>query len=351
MKGGTGIPAMLQGRCPRHKMKLGSFKYDGRTFVGTIFEPAQSEIGQAVVDLQAAFIAYLRERGESDPQALGKAALPDDILGFLRGGKRCLDCARIALGYVEESWHLDPDAFRQAASEGDRPIVHRRDSVRLMAPVPCPPKLICIGLNYRDHAREANSPIPKAPVLFSKFCNAIAGPNDPIIIPKVSSEIDYEAELAIVIGKQGKHISRDDALGYVAGYTILNDVSARDLQMSEGQWLKGKTLDSFAPMGPFLITSDEIPNPGELDIKLWLNGALMQDSNTRELIFDVPALIEYISNLMTLTPGDVIATGTPSGVGFTRKPPIFLKPGDTVSIEIERLGTLTNPVIAEENDQ
>ncbi len=220
--------------------------------------------------------------------------------------------------------------------------------VRLLPPVPAPEKIICIGLNYRDHARESNMEIPQYPVFFAKYRNALAGPFDNVVLPGVSTKVDYEAELAVVIGKGGRHIDAEDALDHVAGYMALNDVSARDFQFRSSQWLQGKTFDTFAPCGPFLVTRDEVPHPNALDIRLALNGQVMQQSNTREFIFDVEQLIAYISQIMTLSPGDIISTGTPPGVGFARKPPMFLKPGDVMEVEVEKVGLIRNKVVAEE---
>ena len=215
------------------------------------------------------------------------------------------------------------------------------------APVPRPGKVLCIGLNYRDHAAESNMQIPEKPVVFSKFSTCVIAPGEPVIIPSTSQQVDYEAELAVVIGRRAKHVSADRAYKYVLGYTALNDVSARDFQFSDGQWQRGKSCDTFAPMGQTIVTTDEITDPHKLSIKLTLNGKVMQDSNTDQLIFGVPALIEFISQSITLEPGDVIATGTPAGVGFARKPPVFLQPGDQMEVLIEGMGGLGNPVVSE----
>lgn len=220
-------------------------------------------------------------------------------------------------------------------------------SVRLCAPVRRPPKLICVGLNYRDHAAESKMEIPKVPTIFNKFPNTVIGPDDPIILPRASSKPDYEAEFAFVIGQGGRNIPAAHWRDHVAGYTIVNDVSARDYQMATTQWLMGKTFDTFAPMGPWIVTGDEIDDPHGLDIRLEINGETLQHSNTRELIFGIPDLVEYVSSVVTLEPGDVFSTGTPSGVGFARKPPRWLKAGDEVVIRIEGIGELRNPVTAE----
>lgn len=219
---------------------------------------------------------------------------------------------------------------------------------KLLAPV-APTTLVCIGLNYRRHAEEGNLPAPAFPVVFMKFPASVQNPGDPIQLPQhlKSGEVDYECELAVVIGKTARNVKRSNALDYVLGYTCANDVSARDWQTKwgGGQWCRGKTFDTFAPLGPCLVLKDEIPDPNKLQIKTILNGSVMQDWNTDDMIFDVPALIEFLTGDTTLLPGTVILTGTPHGIGAARKPPVFLKAGDTISIEIEKIGTLTNPVV------
>ena len=220
-------------------------------------------------------------------------------------------------------------------------------AVKLLAPIPRPPKFICVGMNYRDHAREAGVEIPSVPTIFSKFSNVVIGPGAPIVLPKNSTRPDYEAEFAFVIGPGGRHISAARALDHVFGYTIVNDVSARDHQTTTSQWLISKSFDTFAPMGPWIVTRDEIADPHALDLQLEIGGEVLQHSNTRELVFGVPALIEYISSVVTLEPGDIVATGTPAGVGFARKPPRYLRPGDEVAIRIQGIGELRNPVSSE----
>jgi len=221
---------------------------------------------------------------------------------------------------------------------------------KLLAPV-VPPMIWCIGLNYRQHTAEVQMKLPDYPVVFAKGPNCLAGPQDPILIPTRARgvEIDYEAELVIVIGKVCRNVARGDALSYVAGYTCGNDVGARDwqLKLGGGQWCRGKSFDTFAPLGPCLVTRDSLPNPGALRIQTILNGRQMQDGNTRDMIFDVPALVAFLSENTTLLPGTVIMTGTPAGVGMGRTPPVWLKAGDEVSVIVEGIGTLTNPVRAE----
>lgn len=235
---------------------------------------------------------------------------------------------------------------RQAIATGQ---AFSAEGIQLLAPIPNPEKVICIGLNYADHAAESGAAIPNEPVVFNKFPTAVSAPGAPIVLPKVTEKVDYEAELVVVIGVGGRHIPVEQAYSHVAGYTCGHDVSARDWQLQKpgGQWLLGKTFDTFAPFGPALVTSDEVSDPGNLNIALRIDGVTLQNSNTRQLIFSIDQLISYVSGVCTLKPGDVIFTGTPPGVGAARKPPIFLRPGNRVEVEIEGLGVLENPVVAE----
>jgi 2-keto-4-pentenoate hydratase/2-oxohepta-3-ene-1,7-dioic acid hydratase in catechol pathway len=237
----------------------------------------------------------------------------------------------------------DATAFAEARAKGW--LVPSRDAY-WFAPVPRPGKIVCVGLNYRDHATESGLAVPATPVIFSKFSSCVIAPGEPVVVPTTSEKVDYEAELAVVIGRHAKHVSADRAYDYVLGYTAFNDVTARDFQFGDGQWQRGKSCDTFAPMGQTIVTTDEIPDPHVLRITTTVNGAVMQDSNTNQLIFRVPELIEFITASISLEPGDVIATGTPAGVGFARKPPVFLKPGDKMEVEIEGIGGLGNPIVA-----
>jgi 2-keto-4-pentenoate hydratase/2-oxohepta-3-ene-1,7-dioic acid hydratase in catechol pathway len=244
-------------------------------------------------------------------------------------------------------------AVRKAAAEAaasPRAVKVPARSVQLLPPIPDPAKILCIGLNYRDHAIEGGKAIPAEPVLFGKFPNALIAHGEPIRLPKVANKVDYEAELVIVIGKTGRHIPNDSsAFDHVGGYTCGHDVSARDWQFrgEEKQWIIGKTFDTFGPTGPWLVTTDELKDPHKLQIQLRLNGETLQNSNTKEFIFGVPHLLWFLSQVVTLEPGDLIFTGTPPGVGIARKPPILLKPGDVAEVEIEGIGILKNPVVAE----
>ena len=257
------------------------------------------------------------------------------MVAFLAAGERAMNAAREALALATG---LGADAARE------RGLARRAESVRLRAPVPRPPKFILVGLNYRDHAEEAGFKIPEVPTFFSKYANCVIGPGDAIKIPKVSAMIDYEGEYAFVMGRAGRDIPPERAMEYVAGYTIVNDVSCRDYQLKTGQWMIGKTFDTFGPMGPYLVTRDEIADPHNLEISLYLNGQRMQHSNTRNLIFNTGYVIAFLSRVFTFEPGDVISTGTPAGVGYARKPPVFMKAGDRVRVEVEGLGALENPI-------
>jgi 2-keto-4-pentenoate hydratase/2-oxohepta-3-ene-1,7-dioic acid hydratase in catechol pathway len=213
-------------------------------------------------------------------------------------------------------------------------------------PLERPGKIICVGLNYRDHAAESNQPLPTRPLLFAKWPTALIGPGEAIVLPTISDQVDYEAELGVVIGKRARNVTVDDALDLVEGYICVNDVSARDIQMGDGQWTRGKSFDTFCPVGPRVVPAAEVADPQALRIRCLVNGEALQDSSTAEMVFPVAQIIAFVSEAITLEPGDLIATGTPAGVGMARTPPRFLRPGDEVTVEIEGLGALTNPVVA-----
>ena len=282
-------------------MRLVTYVTGGQTRIGALD-------GQAVLDLRTA-----------------DELLPATMISLLAGGEPVLAQARAAMA----------DAPRLALGD-----------VRLIAPVPRPPKVLAVGVNYRDHAGETNAAIPKHPVVFAKMPTCITGPDAPIHKPRVSDAVDWEAELCVVIGKRGRHIAEADALQHVAGYMAGNDVTVRDWQAHSPTWMMGKGFDTHGPTGPALVTADEV-DAGALDIRLWVNGELKQDSNTRHLIFGVPEIIAYLSTAFTLEPGDVIFTGTPAGVGVARRPPQFLRAGDVVRVEIEGLGVLENEIVDE----
>jgi 2-keto-4-pentenoate hydratase/2-oxohepta-3-ene-1,7-dioic acid hydratase in catechol pathway len=213
-------------------------------------------------------------------------------------------------------------------------------------PIERPSKIVCVGMNYRDHAAEAGLEVPEQPVLFAKWPSSLIGPGEPIVVPPFTSQVDYEAELGVVVGRRVRDLSEGDALEAVSGYVCLNDVSARDVQFQDGQWTRAKSFDTFTPVGPRVVPRREVPDPQALAIRCLVNGVALQDSSTAEMVFSVAEILAHASRAITLEPGDLIATGTPAGVGFTREPPVFLRPGDEVTVEIDGLGALTNPVRA-----
>jgi acylpyruvate hydrolase len=250
----------------------------------------------------------------------------------------------------DQQAQLEEEARRLTSMNSSPANVFPMEQVLLGPPIPDPDKIICLGLNYRRHSEETGLEIPEVPNLFPKYRNSLSGPTSPIILPSLSEEIDYEAELAVVIGKRCKNVPSEQALNYVAGYMAFNDVSARDLQFRTSQWLAGKALDTFAPCGPALVMN-EVQDPQSLSICTRLNGQTLQQSNTSDMVFSVAETLAFISQVMTLEPGDIIATGTPEGVGFKRTPPIFLRHGDVVEVEVERIGMLRNPVIRNGSSQ
>lgn len=285
-------------------MRLVRYRTSGGSRLGVVIEGR-------VVDVQQAAVAAGR-----DPNAfvstIALLEAGDEALAFVRGMTKDTNAPLLT------SVHLDC------------PVASR--------------KIVAVGLNYRDHAIEAGLKIPSAPLCFAKFTSSLSGPFDPIKLPAEDSQVDYEAELGVVIGRKAHRVLEADAMQHVAGYVAFNDVSARKWQFEDGQWTRGKSCDTFAPSGPFLVTTDEVPDSGKLRITSRLNGAVMQDSNTDQLIFNVSKLVSYFSHSFTLHPGDLIPTGTPSGVGFSRKPPVYLKDGDVVEVEIERVGCISNRV-------
>lgn len=289
-------------------MKLVTFTRDGAARLGAL---TQRDGRDVIIDLNQA-----------------APSLPNDMIAFLTGGEANRTLAAQVLANPPSAAVLD------------------RSAVRLRAPIPRPGKIICIGLNYRDHAAESHAELPAYPTVFAKYASCIIGPGESIVIPRVTSQVDYEGELAVVIGRRARDVAEADALNYVAGYAPFNDVSARDYQMRTSQWTIGKTFDTFGPIGPALVTADEIADPHALDIRVSIGDEVLQSSNTKHLIFTIPQLIAYLSSVMTLEPGDVIATGTPAGVGAARKPQRWLLAGDVVRVEIDGLGALENPVVA-----
>jgi len=252
----------------------------------------------------------------------------------------------ISLGY--RGTKIVEQIMKSSTQNEKRDATISLDDVTLLAPVPSPPKIVCLGLNYKDHAEEQGKDIPDEPIIFMKPRTAIIGPDQPIVRPKLVKQLDYEAELAVVIGEKGKNILVSEAKKYIFGYTAFNDVSARDIQFKDKQWTRGKSFDTFAPMGPCITTAGQIEDPNNLGVRTRVNGELRQNSSTRNMVFNVYEVVYHLSQVMTLEPGDIIATGTPAGVGVFMKPkPKFLSPGDLVEVEIEKIGTLRNMVSKE----
>ena len=283
-----------------------------------------------VLDLAAGAAAHLASRGVTRAQAIADALFPQSTRGFLEGGVASQEMLAAMMEAVKAG----------KLTAGLSPLA----SVRLHAPIADPGKFICIGLNYTDHAAETNNPAPKQPPVFPKWANAILDPGEPVLRPRGEKTFDWEVELGVVIGRTARFVSKEQALDYVYGYTIINDMSARDFQFHTTQWGAGKIGDTLAPVGPYIADRADIPDPHVLDLKTWVNGTLMQNGNTKNFIFDIRYIVNYLSNIMTLAPGDLIATGTPAGVGFSRKPQITLQPGDRVKLEITGLGTLENSI-------
>jgi 2-keto-4-pentenoate hydratase/2-oxohepta-3-ene-1,7-dioic acid hydratase in catechol pathway len=306
-------------------MKLVSFSKNGTPRIGTILGETD------IIDLGRAWALYKAEAKNV------RFDMPDSMIGLLQTGDDGLGAVRTVRDFIETT--------RKTASGKLREVVRNLESVKLEAPIQNPRKIICLGRNYAEHAKEGGAEAPGRPMLFCKAPTAIIGPGDPVIYPKITSQLDYEIELAVVIGKKGKEIPEETAYDYVAGYMILNDVSARDLQQGDRQWFRGKSLDTFAPTGPWIVLKDEIPDPGDLKMQMKVNGELRQDSSTKHMIFKVPQIIAFISEGITLEPGDIISTGTPSGVGVYMKPePKLLKVGDRMEAWIEKIGVLKNTV-------
>jgi 2-keto-4-pentenoate hydratase/2-oxohepta-3-ene-1,7-dioic acid hydratase in catechol pathway len=299
-------------------MKIGTFRSGGRTAVALV-------LGGRALPLDAL--------AAHEPRTYGPLAQASDV-------SELWDPKRYSL-------LASANAALSASSAPVNALTVEAASLAWLAPVIAPEKIICIGLNYRDHAAESGMKIPTEPVFFNKFNNALTGAGGPVVIPSNSTQVDYEAELAVILRSRVKRVSPEDAMGCVAGYTILHDVSARDWQFRTGQWISGKTFDTFAPCGPWMVTPDEISDPHDLSVRLTLNGKVMQDSSTSNLIFRIPELISYLSHIFTLEAGDIISTGTPPGVGFARKPPVFLAPGDIVEISVSGIGVMKHSCVRE----
>jgi 2-keto-4-pentenoate hydratase/2-oxohepta-3-ene-1,7-dioic acid hydratase in catechol pathway len=286
-------------------MKLATFTHDGHTRIGIVD-------GDDVVDL-----------------ARATPDLPREMVAFLEAGRSALLSAQ--------------------ASLGAGPRIPLAD-VRLEAPIARPPKFLAVGLNYADHVAESGVATPAHPTIFNKQSTCVTGPHDPVHLPRTSHVLDYEGELGFVIGRRCRHVSRDDAADVIAGYLVVDDVSVRDWQLRTPTWTMGKSFDTHGPIGPWIVTPDEVPDPHQLRLRTWVNGELRQESNTKQLIFNCFSLVEHFSTAFTLEPGDLVATGTPSGVGIAMKPPMLLVAGDVVRVEIEGIGAIENPVVAEPDD-
>ncbi|OAS89364.1 MULTISPECIES: fumarylacetoacetate hydrolase family protein [Metabacillus] len=297
-------------------MKLLTFIKEGKQALGV-------KIDNGIIDLEAA----LNEKPNAQIQT--------NIMEIIAGGKETISVLE--------------DYLSTLPTSNEASYLKTEEEVQWGPCVTQPNKIICVGLNYRKHADETNAPYPEVPILFNKFNNTLTGHKSEIAVPKVTKQLDYEVELGVVIGKKAKYVSKEEALEHVFGYCTVNDLSARDLQLKTPQWLLGKTCDDFSPMGPYLVTADEVGNPNDLQLKTYVNGEVRQDSNTSDMIFYVDQIVSYISQHMTLTPGDVILTGTPEGVvlGYPDEKQVYIHPGDEVTVEIEKLGSLTNIFIEE----
>ncbi len=309
-------------------MKLITFKREGISSIGAI-------VNEEVVDLHLAYEKSLEANGKIRAKQIADAFLPAEMTGFLQGGKESMDLAKAAIDF----------ALTNREVNGAK-LVHPLSDVKVEAPVTKPGKIFAVGHNYREHILEMGREIPKFPVVFAKFTNTLIGPQDDIPFYPISEQLDYEAEFAFVIGKQGKNISEEDALDYVAGYAVANDVTYRDFQRRTLQWLQGKTVDGSLPLGPWMVTSDEIPDPQTLEMVLTVNGEERQRTNTANQVFTVKHLVSFLSTIATLEPGDIVITGTPGGVIQAMDPQVWLKDGDVVRVEIEKVGVLENKVSA-----
>ena len=303
-------------------MRLVSYDETGKARFGAL-------VADCVVDLARASAAYAGRPGVE--------AIPARIEQFFERCEALYPAVKAVAALFEKSGAADAALSKPLAA------------VKLLQPIARPPKIVCVARNYAEHAREAGLPVSEIPIVFARFANTLVAPGDPIVVPAVSTNVDWEGELAIIVGKgtRGRRIGKAEAMHYVFGYSIFNDVSVRDYQFRVSQYTGGKNFRSSGPFGPVIVTADELTDPHKLDIRTTINGEVMQSANTDTMIFDVPTILEHIADFIDLEPGDVIPTGTPAGVGFKRKPPVFLKAGDTVSVEVSGIGTLTNPVIDE----
>ncbi|WP_428911528.1 fumarylacetoacetate hydrolase family protein [Niallia sp. Krafla_26] len=313
-------------------MRLATVTVEGQERIAAV-------INEEYIDLNKACELYFESKGQYRAKQLAEAYVPANMIGFLQGGEESMGIAKESVAFVQG---------HEFSEQVERNLYYRGLNVKLEAPVQKPEKIVCVGLNYREHIEEMGREIPTIPVVFAKYNNTIIAPGDPILKPKVSDNLDHEAEFVVVIGKKGKYISEEDAMDYVAGFTIGNEATIRDYQKRTREWLQGKTFDTTLPLGPHLVTKEDLPNYDNLNLRLTLNEEERQASNTKNLVFTVPYLVSFLSEIMTLEPGDIICTGTPGGVGQARTPQSWMKHGDVVRVEIEGLGVLENPIKNEE---
>ncbi|MDQ7040305.1 MAG: fumarylacetoacetate hydrolase family protein [Rhodothermus sp.] len=318
-------------------MRLLTYQRWGELRAGVCWDDAH------VLDIQRAGALWARYQPSPTARLWAALLLPADLQTLLQREAEGIQLLQEVIAFLREKHQQDPELLTTTG------VLLPLHALQLAAPVRHPEKVLCLGRNYPAHAHEAGVGIPSFPEVFAKFASCLIGHRQPIRLPRVTNQVDFEAELAVVIGRRTRYVTEEEALSCVAGYTIFNDVSARDYQFKTSQWTLGKAFDTFAPMGPWIVTPDECPDPQKLRIQLQLNGEVMQEASTAEMVFSVATVIACLSEVMTLQPGDVIATGTPAGVGFVRTPPRFLQPGDVVRIEIERIGVLENPVLREDD--
>ena len=312
------------------------------TFVAGPGQRVGALVGETVVDLTVAYAAALAAEGDPRPEGVAAATLPPDMRDILQGGEWAMEAARHGVAFAEERLK----GGRELAGPGGARLAYPLKEVWVRPPVANPQKIVCIGLNYQDHCQEQGIELPKVLMTFPKFADSIIGPDDPIIIPRGCEQLDWEVELVLVVGRRARYVPPEDAHKYIAGYTVGNDVSARDFQFADKQVMRGKACETFAPMGPYLVTADEVPDPHNLKLESRLNGKVMQSGNTKNLVHRIPPILAWVTKYLTLQPGDCVMTGTPAGVGVFRKPPVFMKPGDVIEMEVEKLGVLRNPVVA-----
>ncbi|MEH7414918.1 fumarylacetoacetate hydrolase family protein [Neobacillus drentensis] len=312
-------------------MRLATVSIEGEQRIAAV-------VNEEYIDLNKACELLFESKGQARAKQIAEAYIPPNMIGFLQGGEDSTNLAKESIEYVQNN---------DFSEEVKRKLYYQGKQVKLESPIQKPEKIICVGLNYREHIEEMGREIPTIPVVFAKYNNTIIAPGDPILKPKVSDALDHEAELVVVIGKKGKYISEEEAMDYVAGYTVGNEATIRDFQKRTKEWLQGKTFDTTLPLGPHLVTKESLPNPDNCDLVLTLNGEERQRSNTKNLVFTIPYLINFLSNIMTLEVGDIICTGTPGGVGQARNPQSWMKHGDIVRVEIEGIGALENPIVNE----